>query len=182
MRCSTFTLRSRQLTGSYGDGALSQTRNVTSLQRIVGNIDLLEFFPSIHLGRIVKALQQRPYSLGEDAAVVVGQICCDDTGVLPQGAPSSPILSNIICRGLDDQLQEVARRHGCRYTRYADDITISTSRPSLPTEVLSIDALTGQHACGAPVEGYHFCWVCYQFGQSKNGVERTKAGSDGFDD
>jgi hypothetical protein len=46
--------------------------------------------------------------------------------VLPQGAPTSPVLTNIICRKLDHKLTGVAKRFGLSYTRYADDITFSS--------------------------------------------------------
>lgn len=46
--------------------------------------------------------------------------------VLPQGAPTSPILSNVVCQRLDHLLSGVAKRFGLRYTRYADDITFSS--------------------------------------------------------
>lgn len=121
-------------------------------QRVVGNLDLLNFFSSIHLGRVTRALQQPPYSLGAPAALVVGQLCCDEMGILPTGAPSSPILSNIISRNLDEQLQQIARKHGCRYTRYADDITISTSRPALPSELIYLDPLHGRAMVGPLLE------------------------------
>lgn len=48
------------------------------------------------------------------------------TGVLPQGAPTSPMLSNLSARILDEKLTEYADQHGFIYTRYADDITLST--------------------------------------------------------
>ena len=121
-------------------------------QRVVGNIDLSDFFPSIHVGRISKALQNPPYSLGEWAAVVVAQICCEDDGKMPQGAPSSPILSNIICRNLDEQLQKISGQHGCRYTRYADDITFSTSRPALPRELMYLHPITGKAVAGEELD------------------------------
>ena len=50
------------------------------------------------------------------------------TGVLPQGAPTSPMLSNLAARALDEALTEYAGQHGFVYTRYADDITLSAGR------------------------------------------------------
>ncbi len=47
--------------------------------------------------------------------------------VLPQGAPTSPVLTNVICQRLDHLLTGVARRFGLRYSRYADDITFSSN-------------------------------------------------------
>ena len=47
--------------------------------------------------------------------------------VLPQGAPTSPILTNIVCRKLDIRLNGLAKRFGLKYSRYADDITFSSS-------------------------------------------------------
>jgi RNA-directed DNA polymerase len=46
--------------------------------------------------------------------------------VLPQGAPTSPVLSNVVCQRLDFLLSGVAKRFGLRYSRYADDITFSS--------------------------------------------------------
>lgn len=46
--------------------------------------------------------------------------------VLPQGAPTSPVITNIICKRLDILLTGVANRFGLRYSRYADDITFSS--------------------------------------------------------
>ena len=49
-------------------------------------------------------------------------------GVLPQGASTSPMLSNLAARGLDEALSTYARRNGFVYTRYADDLTFSAIR------------------------------------------------------
>ena len=49
--------------------------------------------------------------------------------MLPQGAPTSPVLSNIVLKNLDRRLAAFAGAHGYNYTRYADDITFSHNRP-----------------------------------------------------
>lgn len=103
-------------------------------QRIVLNIDLKDFFGQIHFGRIQGMLEKPPYSIGKKAAIVIAQIATLD-GKLPQGSPSSPILSNMICSSLDRHLLKFAKKSYCKYTRYADDITFSTSKMNLPTSL-----------------------------------------------
>ncbi len=97
-------------------------------RRFVLNLDLANFFPTITLQRVIGLLQSQPFNLDTDAARVMARICCN-LGVLPQGAPTSPIISNAICFRLDKLLQNLASRRGCRYSRYADDITFSSNRP-----------------------------------------------------
>jgi RNA-directed DNA polymerase len=108
-------------------------------QRYVLNLDLKDFFPSINFGRVVGLLKNKPYCLNPKVAIVLGQICCHyieldgkRTGRIPQGAPTSPVISNMICAQLDSQLQKLAKKYGCLYTRYADDITFSTSKNKFP--------------------------------------------------
>jgi RNA-directed DNA polymerase len=68
--------------------------------------------------------------LGIDDCVaqILARICCNDSG-LPQGAPSSPVISNMICFRMDKELQAIAKEGHCIYTRYADDITFSRYQP-----------------------------------------------------
>ncbi|MBC58962.1 MULTISPECIES: reverse transcriptase family protein [Rhodobacterales] len=54
----------------------------------------------------------------------------DLLGVLPQGAPTSPMLANLAVRDLDERLTAIAKTFGVRYSRYADDLTFSTTRKS----------------------------------------------------
>lgn len=94
-----------------------------SLNVLIFNVDLKDFFPSIHLGRVIglfKYLNCEPI-----VATTLAQICCFNRA-LPQGAPTSPILSNMICAKMDKELSQLARKYDCNYTRYADDITFST--------------------------------------------------------
>ena len=90
--------------------------------------DISEFFPSIHFGRVRGMFLAPPFSLNKDVATMVAQLCCK-SGQLPQGSPSSPGISNIICRGIDSDLLEFARRHRMSVTRYADDVCFSTNNP-----------------------------------------------------
>ena len=107
-------------------------------QRYVFNIDLANFFPSIHTGRVRGLFIAKPYNLPYKVAYTIAQISCHkdrDKDGLPQGAPISPIISNMICNKMDSQLQRLAQKHKCYYTRYADDITFSTSLRQFPSEI-----------------------------------------------
>ncbi len=106
-------------------------------KRHVLNIDLKDFFPSINFGRVRGMFMAIPYGLNPEVATVLAQICCHNN-YLPQGAPTSPIISNMICAKLDSQLQQLAKKYRCTYTRYADDITFSSTRDVFPEEIASI--------------------------------------------
>ena len=102
-------------------------------QRYIYNIDLKDFFPSIDKSRVWKRLTLPPFNFTSDIAHTIAGLCTmriveDDKErfVLPQGAPTSPILTNAICDTLDRRLGAVAKRFGLRYSRYADDITFSS--------------------------------------------------------
>jgi RNA-directed DNA polymerase len=120
-------------------GFISSKSIVTNAQahvrrRYVLNVDLKEFFPSINFGRVRGMFIALPYAFSPELATVLAQICCHDNQ-LPQGAPTSPIVSNMMCAKLDSQLQQLAKRLRCTYTRYADDITFSTTLPKFPKEL-----------------------------------------------
>jgi RNA-directed DNA polymerase len=110
-------------------------------KRYVLNIDLKDFFPSINFGRVRGMLMATPYNLPPDVATVLAQICCYNNQ-LPQGAPSSPIITNMICAKMDSQLQWLAKDCKSTYTRYADDITFSTTLPKFPNKLAYV--LTGE--------------------------------------
>src|SRR6266851_479245 len=81
-----------------GRSILSNASLHTS-KRFVLNIDLADFFPSINVARIRGLFMAPPYGLDPNVATVIAQLCTyDDT--LPQGAPTSPIISNMICSRL----------------------------------------------------------------------------------
>jgi RNA-directed DNA polymerase len=101
-------------------------------RRYVLNIDLENFFPTIHFGRVRGMFMGNPYKLNTEVATILAQICCHQ-GILPQGAPTSPVISNMICARLDAKLQQLAKEYQCTYSRYADDITFSTNRSKFPS-------------------------------------------------
>jgi len=102
------------------------------------NIDLKDFFPSITFPRIRGLFMANPYKLSPAVATILAQICCFNSK-LPQGAPTSPIISNMICSKLDNELQRLARKYNCRFTRYADDITFSTKKLIFPSALAFIN-------------------------------------------
>lgn len=104
-------------------------------RRYVLNLDLKEFFPSINFGRVRGMLMKdKRFELEPKVATVIAQIACHDH-VLPQGSPCSPVLSNIIAHLLDIRLVRLAKAHKCTYSRYADDITLSTNRKEFPVDL-----------------------------------------------
>lgn len=108
--------------------------NIHKGQHYVFNVDLKSFFPSICQARVWKRIQLKPLLLKQTIANVIAGLCAmkektedgDVRYVLPQGAPTSPILTNMICDKLDHRLAGLAKRFGLKYSRYADDITFSS--------------------------------------------------------
>lgn len=107
-------------------------------KNLIFNLDLENFFPSIHFGRVRGIFLKKPFELPAIVATTIAQLCCYQQA-LPQGAPSSPILSSLACRNLDRALQALAKRTKCIYTRYADDISFSTNRNSFPSSIAIVD-------------------------------------------
>jgi RNA-directed DNA polymerase len=109
---------------------------------IVVNIDLKDFFPTVHYPRVKGVFRSLGYS--EQIATVLGLICTESITDeitldgetyfvgggerhLPQGSPCSPAITNILCRSIDARLNGIAKKLGYTYTRYADDLTFSAS-------------------------------------------------------
>ncbi len=104
-------------------------------RRFVFNIDIKDFFDSINFGRVYGFfLKNKDFELAEDVAKVLAAIACYEKR-LPQGSPCSPVISNLIGQVLDIRLVKLARRHGCSYSRYADDLTFSTNKRSFPSAI-----------------------------------------------
>ena len=88
----------------------------------VVNMDLKDFFPSIDRDRVFRIFYYYGYST--EVSYVLSRLCtCKDK--MPQGAPTSPYLSNVVCLRLDKRLGHLAEKFHAQYSRYADDITFS---------------------------------------------------------
>lgn len=118
-------------------------------QALLVNVDLKDFFPTITFPRVLGALQQLGYSPA--VATVLALLCTESprrkveyagqvyyvaTGprALPQGACTSPPLSNLIARRLDSRLNGLVEMLGWKYTRYADDLTFSAAASLEPQQ------------------------------------------------
>jgi len=103
-------------------------------KRFVYNIDLKDFFYSFDYNRVKTALYKEPFNLNtskekEEIAYWISILTTykiNGKQVLPQGSPASPVLTNIICKRLDEKLYRLAQEFSVNYSRYADDITFSS--------------------------------------------------------
>jgi len=118
---------------------------------VVVNLDLKDFFPSITFRRVKGLFESFGYS--EQVSTVLSLICTEPPRVaaqvngkiyhvalgervLPQGASTSPAITNLLCRKLDRRLAGLAKKHDFAYTRYADDLTFSGNNPNAVGRIL----------------------------------------------
>lgn len=85
-------------------------------------IDIKDFFPSISRKSVYSAFLSLGYS--SSASSKLADVCCYKDK-LPQGASTSPYLSNIVFKPVDEEISTIAKSNGIIYTRYADDLTFS---------------------------------------------------------
>ena len=111
------------------DRSVKTNAEAHGARRFVLNLDLQDFFPTITENRIFGLLTS--VGLDRRVAEIVARLACYD-GHLPQGEPTSPVLSNMICYRLDTELLRIAKSARAIYTRYADDITFSGYQPPTP--------------------------------------------------
>ena len=109
---------------------------------VVLNFDLKDFFPSIGYKRVKGLFRSFGYAEAQAAVFALLATEADRAEVsldgqtwhvangqraLPQGAPTSPAITNLLCRKLDRRLTGLARKYNFAYTRYADDLTFSAA-------------------------------------------------------
>jgi retron-type reverse transcriptase len=105
-------------------------------QKNVLNVDLKNFFDSFNFGRVRGFfIANNHFQLDPHIATVIAQIACYDNK-LPQGSPCSPVITNLITHSLDIRLASLAKNNSCTYSRYADDITLSTREVDFPRKIM----------------------------------------------
>ena len=122
--------------GFVRDKSVAQNAQQHVGKRYILNIDLKDFFPSITRQMVEDILLAEPIKCSTEAARLLSGLCtaAEPQGdVLPQGFPTSPTLSNMVCRKMDEELAAAAQRIGATYTRYADDMTFSSDNDVLRT-------------------------------------------------
>lgn len=135
--------------------------------RLILAMDLKDFFPTVTANRVKGLFRKAGYR--EQVSTLLAQLCTESPRkivewdgaplyvalgprCLPQGAPTSPAITNAISFRMDKRLAGLARKHGYTYTRYADDLTFSL--PRAHTGNPKTGALIGGVKAIAAAEGF----------------------------
>lgn len=123
---NSFILREAKIhTVSHGFRAkrsiLTNARHHLNKQCLL-KMDLKDFFHSISERRVIAVFRRLGYPA--NVSFYLSRLCCSNKR-LPQGAATSPTLSNIIAYKMDTRIYSLAKKLGLKYTRYADDMAIS---------------------------------------------------------
>lgn len=136
-----------------GKSTLTNARSHLSQNRIL-NVDIEKFFPSIDQKTVKNVFSSYGYS--EDVANQLSALCTYQDQ-LPQGAPTSPIIANVVAAPLDCDLLKYCRQNGLKYSRYADDLTFSRS-DFMPIQILGdLDEIVRSHGFSLNREKTRFC-------------------------
>lgn len=95
-------------------------------KKYISKIDLKDFYPSIHFGRVYGMFRSAPFLFDKKVASCLAHICTYKKK-LPAGAPTSPVISNFLCSRMDKELIAFSKENKLFYTRFADDMTFSTN-------------------------------------------------------
>lgn len=91
-------------------------------QRLLLKIDIKSFFDNITFVQVLNSVFADYYP--KKVAVLLANLCCY-RGKLPQGAPTSPAISNIVMKKFDDEIAQFCTENNIKYTRYCDDCLFS---------------------------------------------------------
>ena len=96
-------------------------------KKYILNVDISDFFSSFHFGRVQGYFHKsKEFCFSKETSTIIAQLTCYD-GRLPQGAPTSPVISNLIFNIVDLKILVLTKKYKLDYTRYADDLSFSTN-------------------------------------------------------
>lgn len=110
-------------------------------QKVILNLDIENFFSSISISRVVGLFMSLGYE--EGVSFSLARLSCLNH-VLPQGAPSSPSIANLVCHRLDRRLSGLAKNRDLKYSRYCDDISISSADRMTPGMVALVKSIINE--------------------------------------
>lgn len=115
----------------FGSSTLRNAKHHVGKQ-VVLKLDILHFFDSIRYSTVKDKVF--PAEIYAEPLRILLTMLCYHKDALPQGAPSSPAITNIILYEFDEQIGQWCRERGIAYTRYCDDMTFSGDFD--PTEMI----------------------------------------------
>lgn len=127
LNCVHGFVKNRSITtGAVSHLSRGSQQGIKKSARYYFKMDIADFFPSITSQRIYGLLIGKRLRATPEVAFYISRLCVGEKG-LAQGSPLSPLVSNMICLSMDRSILAFAKKNGLFYTRYADDITLSTS-------------------------------------------------------
>lgn len=118
-----------------GKGIITNAR-IHKNKKYLLNIDIADFFSSINFGRVQGYFNKsQEFMFSKEVSTIISQLVCY-AKKLPQGAPTSPIISNLIFNIVDLRILSLAKKYRLSYTRYADDMSFSTNNRAFKTDYI----------------------------------------------
>jgi len=114
------------VTGFVKGKGIVQNASVHVGARYLLNVDVKDFFPSVRTKEVFKVFYRLGFS--SDMSRVLSMLCTYNNS-LPQGAPTSPYLANLVFQDIDADVMKICGHFGLKYSRYADDLTLSGEQP-----------------------------------------------------
>lgn len=108
------------------------------------NLDIKDFFPSISMDRVFMLFKYYGYT--KEVSFALAKICTYK-GILPQGSPASPAITNALCLKLDKRLSGLAKSYNGVYSRYADDLTFSGKKNITQLMPIAIKIIEDEGFC-----------------------------------
>jgi RNA-directed DNA polymerase len=125
-------------------------------KRYILNLDLRNFFPSISGKRVYLLFRSSLFDYTNRMAAIIS-LLVTYRGNLPVGAPTSPVVSNFVCLPMDMELNRHCKANGLVYSRYADDITVSSDEPFSRSDIAAIICIAQRHGFKINFDKFRLC-------------------------